>query len=122
MCKGENIGVQPIKKTLYCITIHLHIYAWVVPGRKMHTLTGLTACGGEWEAASCSTLSPVSGQWLPWAGQLAPRYHHVSWASPIGTVLLGGWYLDPAPSPLRNAVLLSGNTTTELFRLQYNTV
>ena len=121
MCKRENTGILPIKNFVLYYTIHLHIYAWV-SGRKMHTLTGLTACGGEWEAASCSTLSPVSGQWLPWAGQLAPRYHHVSWASPIGTVLLGGWYLHPAPSPLRNAVLLSGNTTTELFRLQYNTV
>ena len=102
MCKGENIGVQPIKKDLCCVTIHLHVYAWVVPGRKMHTLTGVTACAGEWEASSCSLLSPVTGQWLPWPGQLAPRYHHVAWASPRGTLLLGGWYLHPAPSPLRN--------------------
>ena len=90
MYKRENTGILPIKIFVLYYTIHLHIYACVRPGRKMHTLTGLTACGGEWEAASCSTLSPVTGHWLPWAGQLAPRYHHVSWASPRGLLLICG--------------------------------
>ena len=56
-------------------------------GRWYHTQTGLLACGGEDTKLSCTKFS--GGKWKP-SNKLKERYSHSSWASPAGTVLMGG--------------------------------
>ena len=65
--------------------------------RRQHTQTGLTACGGWGDishaaSTNCLTLSSTSS-WIQshtLAGQ--GRQYHSAWASPQGTILLGGYY------------------------------
>ena len=53
-----------------------------------HTQTGLLACGGEDTDASCIKFS--GGKWKPSHKLKEERDAHSSWASPAGTVLMGG--------------------------------
>ena len=72
-------------------------------GLSYHSQTRLEACGGAWHITECVKFS--KGNWTTsyseehsfWAG-------HSSWASPLGTVLIGG----TAGSHPRNMELLPG--------------
>ena len=82
-----------------------------LPGpRFAHTQTGLVTCGsGEYhhQEAQTSCISFTGGTWAPSHHLVQPRcraqplqstapvhrhrWHHTSWASPAGVVLLGGY-------------------------------
>ena len=79
-------------------------------GRKSHTQTGYTACGGyrrwdENEVATCSAF--ISGEWKVTNTLDTARHSHISWLSPLGIVLIGGVNIE-TPSGIRNAQLLNG--------------
>ena len=57
-------------------------------GRMFHTQTGLLACGGLHTTFSCIKFS--GGKWKPSHKLKKEHYYHSSWASPLGTVLMGG--------------------------------
>ena len=58
-------------------------------GRMFHTQTGLLACAGVTETeTSCIKFS--GGKWKPSHKLEKEHYYHSSWASPAGTVLMGG--------------------------------
>ena len=58
-----------------------------------HTQTGLEACGGGGSATRTTCVRLEAGSWTP-SHQLVEkkRIHHSSWASPAGTLLIGGVY------------------------------
>ena len=71
-----------------------------------HTQTGLEACGGDhtYPDSYTTCVQFLGGSWTPSHNLLQERYNHVSWASPSGTVLMGGPSYDG-----------SGKNTTELL-------
>ena len=82
--------------------------------RFQHTQTGLEACGGLYTETSCIKFS--GGKWKP-SHKLKERYSHSSWASPAGTVLMGG---DPS---YETTELLDATTGVSVmhFPLKYMT-
>ena len=53
-----------------------------------HSQTGLLTCGGMSTGTSCIKFS--GGKWKPSHKLKKEHYYHSSWASPLGTVLMGG--------------------------------
>ena len=85
--------------------------------RYRHTQTGLTACGG-WDTpayTTCHTLSST-GSWEQTHSLSLGRLYHSAWASPQGTVLLGGW-----ESRTTSEILLENGDTAPGFNLDYET-
>ena len=62
--------------------------------RYGHTQTGLEACGSFRAATTKTTCVRLSGGtcWSPSHKLVEGRGHHASWASPSGTMLMGGEY------------------------------
>ena len=61
--------------------------------RYGHTQTGLEACGSFRAATTKTTCVRLSGgSWSPSHNLQQDRKYHSSWASPSGTVLMGGSY------------------------------
>ena len=59
--------------------------------RSHHTQTGLLICGGvDTEKIWTSCVRFSGGKWEPSHELKKERYYHSSWASPRGTVLIGG--------------------------------
>ena len=64
--------------------------------RAYHTQNGLEACGGiglDWDYTTPTLTSCVrfsGGVWSPSHQMVEQRWHHTSWASPAGTLLMGG--------------------------------
>ena len=59
--------------------------------RNGHTQTGLEACGGDGSSGTRTTCVRFSGgSWSPSHQMVEQRWHHCSWASPAGTLLMGG--------------------------------
>ena len=86
--------------------------------KYQHSQTGLTACGGEGDSAAwttCHTLSST-GSWEQTHSLSLGRLYHSAWASPQGTVLLGGW-----ESRTTSEILLENGDTTPGFNLDYET-
>ena len=83
-----------------------------------HTQSGLEICGGGSIMESCIKFS--GGKWKPSHKLKKTRENHSSWASPLGTVLMGH---RSNHAGYKTAELL--NTTTEdsviLFSLKYET-
>ena len=89
-------------------------------GRNYHTQSGYTACGGCCDEATGTTCASfIAGQWESSHTLRVERYHHVSWRSPNGTLLMGG----RSSAAIRTTELLSStdSTTTELFSLTFDT-
>ena len=65
-------------------------------GRDEHKQTGLEACGGDSSTVqtTCVRLGGGGDSWTPSHQLLQKRAHHSSWASPAGTLLMGGGYHD----------------------------
>ena len=85
--------------------------------RRSHTQTGLEACGGYGSSASSTCVRLEAGSWTR-SHQLAEeRRYHSSWASPAGTLLMGG-ILSP-----QTTELLDTNTGDSVpsFPLKYDT-
>ena len=90
------------------------------PGRRQHSATGLTLCGGFSDDENTpSTCSTFTGQWNTSHKLGVPRYDHMSWDSPSGTILLGGGI----GSTEQTTETLSHNssTTSPSFQLPYDT-
>ena len=81
-----------------------------------HSQSGLVACGGVYSKTSCFTLS--EGQWTTSHSLLNIRYHHSSWSSPNGTILLGGEATDSRNS---TEMLADSGGSQQSFTLQYET-
>ena len=86
--------------------------------RFYHTQTGLEACGGYATTANRITCVRLEGgSWTPSHQLVEQRYRHSSWASPAGTLLMGGDY------SLQTTELLDANTGDSVmsFPLKYDT-
>ena len=88
--------------------------------RDSHTQTGLESCGGTSPATWTTCVRLEGGSWTPSHQLLEERYYqyyHSSWASPAGTMLMGG-----RNSP-QTTELLDANTGDSVmsFPLKYNT-
>jgi len=88
--------------------------------RYYHTQSGLGACGGSPKSATTTTCVRFSGgSWSPSHNLQQARWHHSSWASPAGTVLMGGDY-----SGSRQTTELLDEATVDSvmhFSLRYDT-
>ena len=86
------------------------------PGRREHTQSSLTACGGADTGYSCLTFD---GEWEQSHSLSRARYDHVSWQSPAGILLMGGdWSTDYTSTELLSTTT---DTTTSSFSLPYET-
>ena len=86
--------------------------------RSQHTQSGLTACGGGFHTRStCETFS--SGQWRPANNLRQMRVQHMSWRSPIGYILMGGFDYMTTTELLSEEDDLPNE---EQFPLKYQTV
>ena len=83
--------------------------------RWYHTQTGLLACGGEDTKLSCTKFS--GGKWKPSHKLKKERQFHSSWASPAGTVLMGG---DPSSETTELLDETTGDSVMH-FPLKYET-
>ena len=86
-------------------------------GRDEHTQTGLEACGGDSSTVQTTCVRLEAGSWTPSHQLLQKRAYHSSWASPAGTLLMGGWYSE------KTTELLDTNTGDSVmsFPLKYRT-
>ena len=104
------------------------------PGRRQHSQSSLTACGGSSGSTQGSCHTFTAGEWEQshtLAGYTSDgktylaRWLHVSWQSPKGILLLGGKsYSTPIPGNGKTTELLSttDKTTTASFTLEYETM
>ena len=85
-----------------------------------HTQTGLEACGGGGSATRTTCVRLEAGSWTPSHQLFHQRWDHTSWASPAGTLLMGGSL--PGLGSLTTE-LLDANTGDSVpsFPLKYDT-
>ena len=86
--------------------------------RSHHTQTGLLICGGvDTEKIWTSCVRFSGGKWEPSHELKKERYYHSSWASPRGTVLMGGSFSG------KTTELLDDTTGVSImhFPLKYET-
>ena len=92
--------------------------------RWQHTHTGLTLCGGGSFGVkvhqTCTTYNEEEGKWVdgPRNQLREERNSHVGWNSPGGIMLLGGRWTNT----WWKTELLSADSSTRKFRLQYETM
>ena len=94
-----------------------------VPGRRKHTQSSYTACGGYDldTVATRTSCDTFDGEWEQSHSMMVPygRWDHVSWQSPAGTLLMGGnGYLSGNTTELLST---TADTTTASFSLPYDT-
>ena len=77
------------------------------PGRRQHSATGLTLCGGLGGESTCSTFT---GQWETSHKLNKTRWGHVSWDSPSGIHIIGGVDSEAA----KTIEILSPNSSTTI--------
>ena len=88
-------------------------------GRRQHTQTGYTACGGDrkWDENEVSTCSAFTGgEWTVTQTLETARYDHSSWLSPLGLVLIGGLEYN---KHVMNAELLGTGTILFTFEIAF---
>merc|ERR1719295_461938 len=87
-----------------------------LPGawRDVHTMEEMTVCGGVDTERSCLTL--IDGTWQTTTTLLEERFHHSSWASPSGVILLGGSYSSSRTSER----IQEDGTSVSGFPLEYD--
>ena len=92
------------------------------PGRREHSATGLTLCGGwgDGDEDTWTTCSTFTGQWETSHQLGVPRWDHVSWDSPSGIILLGGGIDDTEQTT--ETLSSNSSTTTPAFQLPYDTL
>ena len=78
-----------------------------------HTQDGVVACGGHLTNTSCSTLT-ASG-WTTSHQLQQRRSGHVSWTSPAGLLLMGGYYSIWTTELLSN----TSSSSSPSFDLEY---
>ena len=85
--------------------------------RYDHTQTGLEACGGYSSGTETTCVSFSGGSWSPSHNLQQERQYHTSWASPAGTVLMGGSYSKQTTELLDEAT----EDSVMHFNLKYGT-
>merc|ERR1711953_1070640 len=93
--------------------------------RGGHSQEGSMLCGGSADSSatatgiktSCLTLT-AEGSWDRITSLLEERYGHVSWASPSGTILIGG---DGSGSYRTSEKIDESGTSSYSFDLEYDT-
>ena len=91
-----------------------------------HSQTGLLICGGvvslSYTSRSCIKFS--EGEWKPSFKLKKKRADHYSWASPLGTVLMGGEAGVPVEDMGKTTELLDETTGNSVmhFPLKYGEV
>ena len=87
--------------------------------RYGHTMDSLLICGGyDYSTTDTTCLSFTSGQWITSHTLADERYHHSSWQTDQGLVLMGG-IASPGTSEI---VSTAGNHGGPSFAMQYNTL
>ena len=89
------------------------------PGRRQHSATGLTLCGGLGDEDTWTTCSTFTGQWETSHQLGVLRWYHVSWDSPSGIILFGG--AEPDARMTTETLSPNSSTTTPAFPLPYTT-
>ena len=89
-------------------------------GRRQHSATGLTLCGGLGDEDTETTCSTFTGQWDTSHQLGVTRWRHVSWDSPIGIVIIGGTNSEAAQTT--ETLSLNSSSTTPSFQLPYITL
>ena len=85
--------------------------------RSYHTMDSLLICGG-WDSSTATTcLSFTSGQWITSHTLVEERFHHTSWQTEQGLVLMGGQGF-PDTSEI---VATAGRQGGPSFAMQYST-
>ena len=84
--------------------------------RYSHTMDSLLICGGSVSSAS-TCLSFTSGQWITSHTLVEERFHHTSWQTEQGLVLMGGQGF-PDTSEI---VATAGGQGGPSFAMQYST-
>ena len=116
---GESIRDVPVDQVdgaLQCVLPPLP------EGRRVHSQTGLTACGGydsDDIKRSCVTLS--AGSWTRSHNLNNPRGFHTSWESHQGIMLLGGGIEALSGSYSNTTELLKKDgSSKKFFHLKYH--
>ena len=93
------------------------------PGREGHTQSSYTACGGEETLFSSGLTSCLSfdGEWEQSHSLSERRRYHVSWQSPAGILLMGGYSYSFNYSTTTELLSTTTDTTTSSFSLPYHT-
>ena len=86
--------------------------------RYSHTQSGLVTCGGYRSDTRTSCLTFSSGQWRTSHQLQHSRYHHSSWMSQHGVVLMGGSTWD---SQTTTEMLTEDGQSSPSFTLKYDT-
>ena len=89
------------------------------PGRRGHSATGLTLCGG-YDEDTPTTCSTFTGQWDTSHQLGVPRWGHVSWDSPRGIIIIGGDDIEAEQTT--ETLSPNSSTTTPAFLLPYYTM
>ena len=86
--------------------------------RSYHTQDGAVACGGGDAPATLTSCSSLTASGWSTSHQLQERRHrHVSWLSPVGLLLMGGW-----GSRLTTELLTdTSSSSSPSFDLEYDT-
>ena len=91
------------------------------PGRYRHSQSGYTACGG-WAAGTASTCHTFhAGLWELSHNLNTGRINHVSWNSPVGVIIFGGWGGRPYSYQSSELLSTTDSTTSSSFNLPYVT-
>ena len=90
------------------------------PGRWGHTQNGLTACGGWGDGTGGNCLTFTDQEWEQSQVLTGQRQDHVSWQSPLGIFLLGGFSHSAQSSELlSNTTSISTAAFTLAYGLRY---
>ena len=90
------------------------------PGRRFHSATGLTLCGGTVNGDTWKTCSTFTvGQWETSHQLGVQRDNHVSWDSPVGIIIMGGTDIEARQTT--ETLSPNSSTTTPAFPLAYTT-
>jgi len=86
-------------------------------GRHYHSMEGMEVCGGDDTDTQTSCLSLTDeGTWETTTTLLERRDSHCSWASPSGTILMGGAYSRKTSEKIQE-----DGTSSYSFDLKYDT-
>ena len=112
-------GGQPIESSRSVEVLTSYGSPWchlqqLPENRSTHTQSGLVTCGGGYTRYSCLSFS--SGQWSQSHNLLHARWSHISWSSPNGLLLMGGYTSDTS-----SEMLTDDGNSLENFSLKYKT-
>ena len=85
--------------------------------RSSHTQDGNLACGGAGSSSGKECIKWTNGSWTKSHTLRKERYGHVSWATPSGVYLMGGWV-----SPTTSELVKENGSVEESFELKYETM